>query len=574
MMKTNKSVIFALIILVSGCSNSSHKTDQPRERAKVFLGNFITMEASQKSAKAVAVQGEQIIGVGGLADLRTQLKNVDLDIIRTYKDKTILPGFIDNHLHPTLAGILLPTTFITPFDWSLPGREFKGVQGRDNYIDRLKELVATHNDAAKPFITWGYHQLFHGELSRADLDKISSTQAILVWQRSFHELILNSPALTALGITEQEYGSHPSIDLEKGHFWELGLFSIFPKLAPIILAPTRMQSGMRDALVHAQQNGVTTVADQGFPLLNFDMELGHLSAVVSDLNVPTRVYIVGNGKTLAPEGFDKGLATLAALPQHNTEQITFLPKQVKLLADGAFYSQLMQMEDGYLDGHHGEWIMPPEELAEAARIYWSDGYQLHIHVNGDKGVNVVLKIIEDLNKEMPREHKTVLHHYGYSSENHAERIAALGISVSANPFYLWALGDKYAEVGLGPERAHNITRLGDLERNGVPISFHSDLPMAPAAPLKLASIAASRISASGKLLNGEERVSVNTALRAITIDAAKAIQQEDSIGSIKVGKIADFTILNQDPFDVSPEQLDEIKVSGTIVGGTFYPQSD
>jgi predicted amidohydrolase YtcJ len=165
-----------------------------------------------------------------------------------------------------------------------------------------------------------------------------------------------------------------------------------------------------------------------------------------------------------------------------------------------------------------------------------------------------------------------LHHYGYSGPEHAKRIADMGISVSANPFYLWALGDKYAELGLGPERAHNITRLGDLERNGVSVSFHSDLPMAPAAPLVLAGIAASRVSSRGNVLAPNQKMSVAAVLRGITIEAARAIQQEHTIGSIEVGKQADFTILEQDPLVVAPENFKHIKIWGTVLGGQIHPR--
>lgn len=217
--------------------------------------------------------------------------------------------------------------------------------------------------------------------------------------------------------------------------------------------------------------------------------------------------------------------------------------------------------------------MSPEELSAAAKVYWNEGYQLHIHVNGDMGVNVILNMIDTLQREMPREdHQTVLHHYGYAAPEHAKRIAKAGISVSANPFYLWALGDKYAEIGLGPERAHYITRLGDLERHGVPVSFHSDLPMAPAAPLALAGIAASRVTANGNLLAPSEKMSVDAALAGITLEAARAIQQQHRIGSIETGKLADFTILEQDPYSIQPQHFKDIKVWGTVMNGKIYPR--
>lgn len=561
-----KLLLVGVFIFLTACV---HPPPQ-KLQSTVLLSNIITMDPAYPQASAVAIHAGKIAAVGSLAEIQRTLAEHQLTIDKRFLRQTLLPGFIDNHLHPTLAGILLPSKFITPFDWHLPGQKVIGVHGKEAYLKRLTELVAEHQDEQKIFITWGYHQYFHGDLSRAELDTISATKPIIVWQRSFHELYANTAALAALQIDQQDYPNHPAINFAQGHFWELGLFAIFPKLAPLILAPQRMQEGMQSALLHAQQNGITTLADQGSPMLDLQMELGNLNTVFAEHQIPIRMLLIGNGKTLANEGFEQALDTLESLPARNTEYVSFLPKQVKILADGAFYSQLMQMEDGYLDGHHGEWIMPPDELEKAARTYWQAGYQLHIHVNGDKGLNVVLDIIQRLNSQLPRDHKTVLHHYGYAAENHAERIAALGISVSANPYYLWALGDKYAEIGLGRSRAHYITRLGDLERNSVPISFHSDLPMAPAAPLMLASIAASRISAAGNLLAATERVSINTALRAITIDAAAAIQQDNRIGSITVGKQADFTILQQNPLHVAAEQLGEIEVWGTIVNGKIF----
>jgi len=294
--------------------------------------------------------------------------------------------------------------------------------------------------------------------------------------------------------------------------------------------------------------------------------------MLAERKIPLRMLLVGNAKSLSPLGVDKAFDLIESMPSRNTSRLRYLPKQVKLLADGAFYSQLMQMEDGYLDGHHGEWLMDPETLLSTARKYWNAGYQLHIHVNGDKGVNTVLASIRQLQSENPRpDHQTVFHHYGYSSPEHAEQLAAAGISVSANPFYLWALGDKYAEVGLGPERAHYISRLGDLERNQVPVSFHSDLPMAPASPLTLAGVAASRITAAGNVLAAEEKMSIHAALRAITIEAARAIQQQDSIGSIEVGKQADFTVLEQNPYEQEPQNFSDIGIWGTIVSGAPFP---
>lgn len=147
----------------------------------------------------------------------------------------------------------------------------------------------------------------------------------------------------------------------------------------------------------------------------------------------------------------------------------------------------------------------------------------------------------------------------------------MGIWVSANPYYLWALGEKYAEIGLGPERAHHMVRLGSLEAHGVPISLHSDFTMAPAAPLLLAGIAASRVTESGRVLGPSEKVSVATALEGITIEAARAIRQGDRIGSIEVGKEADFSVLEANPFEVDPSRWHDLGIWGTVSNGRVIP---
>lgn len=532
-----------------------------------------TMDSTGNTATAVAVEGDRVVAVGSLEEVKTLLGNKAFKVDQRFDGKYLFPGFIDNHLHPALAGLLLPAQFITPFPWELPNQTVAGVQGEDAFRDRLLELHEAMEDPSEFLVTWGYHELFHGPMSRQIINRVSDSRPIIVWQRSFHEIFVNDAALEELGISESSIPDHPMIDLARGHFWETGLFAIFPQLQDLVMAPNRIRDGMYVGLEHARRNGITTLADQGVPLLNLDMEMNHLEYVLKENQLPLRMLLIGNAKSLGVFGLQKGLQIIESLPERNSAHLEFLPKQVKLLADGAFYSQLMQMKDGYLDGHHGEWITPPEELLELARLYWNKDYQLHIHVNGDRGLEVILDTIEQLQQETPRsEHRTVLHHYGYSAEDQSQRVADLGISVSANPYYLWALGEKYADFGLGSERAHAITRLGSLERLGTSISLHSDLPMAPAAPLVLAGVAASRQAAGGAVLMPEEKMSVDAALRGITSAAAEAIQIEDRVGSIEVGKLADFTVLEQNPFTVEPAEWRSIPIWGTVLGGEPYPR--
>jgi predicted amidohydrolase YtcJ len=191
-----------------------------------------------------------------------------------------------------------------------------------------------------------------------------------------------------------------------------------------------------------------------------------------------------------------------------------------------------------------------------------------VHTNGDAGATMVLDVLEILENEKPRvNHRFTIEHYGYATDGISHRIAILGAQVSANPFYLYDLGDKYAEFGLGYDRAARIAPLGGLVRRGVPVALHSDFAMAPASPLLLAWTAATRETQSGKVFGAEERLSLHQAIRAITIDAAYILHLEDNLGSVESGKLADFAVLEQDPYAVGIVGLRNIKVWGTVFEG-------
>lgn len=251
---------------------------------------------------------------------------------------------------------------------------------------------------------------------------------------------------------------------------------------------------------------------------------------------------------------------------------SFLPKQVKLFSDGGIYSQSMQMREGYLDGHEGEWMIDPDLFSRAFRQYWDAGYQIHVHQNGDEGLELVLANLESNMQRNPRDdHRTTIVHFGFSTREQVDRLARLGAIVSANPYYVTALADRYGEVGIGPERSDEMVRMGDVARAGISFSFHSDMPMAPARPLFLMHCAVNRTTASGRVAGPRQRVSRKAALRAVTIDAAYSLRMEKEVGSIEAGKLANFTILSEDPLAVAINKIKDIEVWGTIFEGRLQP---
>ena len=141
--------------------------------------------------------------------------------------------------------------FITPADWSLPWDDVKGVVGHDAYLQRLREYEASLKDPDELLLTWGYHQYFHGELSRDMLDNVSSTRPIIVWQRSVRELYFNTRALQVPGYEESDWlGNGEASEMSnwaKGHVWEKGVFMVAPVLFTLVASPEKFRKGLERA---------------------------------------------------------------------------------------------------------------------------------------------------------------------------------------------------------------------------------------------------------------------------------------------------------------------------------------
>ena len=537
-------------------------------RAKKIL----TMDPDRPVATAVAVESGRITAVGSLEEVRAALGNRTLEIDDRFSNEVLVPGFIDPHLHPTLAATILSLDIVSAMEWSTPTGRTEAVRGRDAFLARLRGLDEARDDQDW-LLVWGYHKPYHGELSRADLDGISTSRPIFVWQRSVHEMFFNTRALEELGLSREVVDAHPQADWETGHLWEQGALTLGRPMTQILASPRRYLNGLSKMTEVLHRGGLTTVGEQGFPQVNSLAEWFSLRFEMWWSDAPYRFVLVPNAMFLAANEGDAASAERAAeaMLDWSSDRIRVV-KHAKYYADGAIFSQLMQMTEPYLDGHHGEWMMTPQEQDAVLDAFWKGGWDLHIHVNGDAGLDLVLDQIEAHQQDDPKdERRIVLEHYGFAREDQHSRVAELGVEVSNNAYYLHELAPIYAQHGLGPERAAEISPLGSLARAGVPTSFHSDFPMAPAAPLLLAWVAVNRIASDGRVWGPHQRLALTAALRAITIEGARSLGLEDEIGSIEVGKRADFTVLEEDPYAVDPASLRDIGIWGTVLDGRPHP---
>jgi predicted amidohydrolase YtcJ len=305
-----------------------------------------------------------------------------------------------------------------------------------------------------------------------------------------------------------------------------------------------------------------------FGVIDYDSELKDHQEAASDPDFPLRLRLTPHAATIIAKHGDAAVDHVKSLKELQTDRLFF--GGVKFFADGSYplMGSLVKFP-GYLDGENGQpGDKDPKPMMEP---FWKAGYQLHMHANGDDAVDIALDCLAHLQSVYPRfDHRFSIEHYTISNPMQARRLKALGGVASVNAYFIHYRSLLHRTHAYGPDRAEAVARLGTLEREGVTFAIHSDYPqvVVPMLPLSAVTGAVTRIAEDGQtVIAPNEAIGVERALRAITIDAAYILGMEDKIGSLEQGKFADFTILEQDPFDVEPEEIEKIPVWGTVMGG-------
>jgi predicted amidohydrolase YtcJ len=551
------------------------------DEATIYVAKeFLTMDPQKPKAAAIAVKDGKFTAVGTLAEVQT-IAGESAKLDKTFENKVVSAGFVEQHVHPVLAALTMATKVISIEDWDTIDGFSPAVRDPEGYQKRLKAALEKHRsspDKGKPFISWGYHHYMHGPLTRTRLNELAPDFPVIVWHRSCHEFFFNDAALNLAGIDKPFFdampkGAQEQASWEKGHFFEQGALAILGKIAPIMASKEQFVKGLQYTEDYYHRNGITVCCEPGGfpskPIQNL------VNSVYSDDATPFNHYFMADGKSLAAANPDKPAEMLmetAKVLDWGSGRTAYLPKQVKLLTDGAIFSQLMMMKDGYTDGHHGAWIMDPPVFGYAFQTYWDAGYQIHVHNNGDGGLDVLLGELEKAMARNPRkDHRTVLVHFGFARPEQVEKWIKLGGIVSSNPYYVTALAGRYGKMGMTEEWAQNMVPHAEVLKHGGSLSFHSDMPMAPAKPLQLVWAGVNRLTYEGDVAGPKHKVPLPIAMKAITIDAAHSIQLEKQVGSIEVGKDANLTILDQNPAEVAPEGIKDIAVWGTMLEGRVQP---
>jgi predicted amidohydrolase YtcJ len=508
---------------------------------------IITMDPTLPEATHVAVRDGLVLAVGD-ADCAGPWGNFRRD--DRYRDGVLLPGFVEGHAH-MMTGAMWNCTYAGHQDRIDPdGRKWHGMTDIAAVMAGLKGALASLPDD-KPLVAWGFDPIFlpTERLNRRHLDDVSADRPIVVMHSNFHLMTVNSPTLAiagydrntnAVGVARFDDGE-PNGELQE----MAAMFPVMRRLGVDFRALARAESAMWGFAKSAMRVGVTTSTD----LLNElpDEDIARLAAATAGDDFQLRIVPALNGMTQAPEVVARRVAQLR---KRSSDKLRL--GAVKLMADGSIQGYTGRLKwPGYLMGHpNGIWNTPPDLLKEQIVCLHREGVQMHIHVNGDEASEAALDAIE---------------------ESQFRRMAALGLCVNLFANHIWYFGDQHYERTVGPDRAMRLDACGSALRHGVPLAIHSDSPVTPMGPLHVAWCAANRLTPSGRVLGEDQKISVEAALRAITLGAAFTLKLDSEIGSIETGKKADFSVLQKDPLAVPAVELKDVPVLGTVVGGHHFP---
>ena len=525
------------------------------ERKIFFGGPIITINDKQPIVEAVGVIGEIINFVGSLEYVKNRMEN-DY-ILVNLNGSTLLPGFIDCHLHPIIFAFYLLNPDLTNV----------------NSLEELKQLLKNASEAkGDDDLVVGFNlkeENFDRPIlpTKWDLDEACSTKPIFIMRYDGHIGIANTKALELVGITRDsiapeggEIRKNDKGDLT-GVISENALELILSKIS--VPGPQEIKGAAEQAFMILAKKGLTSL--HGVISTDTKGEFGGAAAVEMSIYKSLLDIIPQNWYTLINTDKPKKLIRLKKPPLDDySKESKFKINCLKLYLDGSFGAKTACMHEPFSDAPDmcGFCVIDEDEIYEKMKIAHNNGFQICIHAIGDKGNRIVVDLYIRLLEEFPREnHRHRIEHASMLTQDVIQDMKKYGIIASCQPPFLNS-EYKWLEKRLGKERLKYTYPFKSIIDAGVILASGSDCPIEDPSPLLgLHAL----ITRNGLVI--EECISVEEALKTYTLNAAYAAFEEDVKGSIEVGKLADLVILNKNPMEIPKEEIKEIKVLETIIRG-------
>ena len=522
----------------------------------VITGTVLTVDDTRPTAEALAVTDGRIVAVGARSEVAGLVgpttETIDIG------QGCVMPGFIEAHGHPLMEAMALSDRIVDIRPVTM--------RGAADVVAAIHREVADRGAAGAYLNGWdALLQPGLPEPTLAWLDETAPDAPLVIIHNSGHKAYFNSCAAERSGLTRDtpdpkgaRFGRDAHGDLD-GTAEETG--AVFPLLGGAIDASDYPAMLLAEC-GRLNRAGLTTCSEMAF-----DPAFRPLVDRLRDqLTVRLRTYEVSNPKM-----------TTDAKPGDGDDMLRQVG--IKIWVDGSPWIGNIDLTFPYLDTDATRTIgVPPgscghanytrEQLAEIVGAYFPLGWPMACHVQGDAGVDTILDVYEEALQRNPRDdHRLRLEHVGAIRDDQLRRAADLGVtcSIFVDQIHYW--GDVIVDGLFGPERGNRWMPAGSAVATGMRISLHNDPPVTPEEPLRNISVAVTRTAPSGRVLGPEERLTVEQAIRAQTIDAAWQLFSDDIAGSLEVGKYADLVVLSADPREVAPEKIADLDVRATYLAG-------
>ena len=562
-MKLSQTILSTLLMAQCAVTFAKGNADT------IFYGGpIVTVNAKNEEVQALAVQNGKIVAVGSKDAVTKEWQSSSTKVI-DLKGQTLMPGFVEPHVHIIATSVfeglgLNLSNFTLPYDT------------KETLTQKMKAAL---KDVPAGGWLFGFGvdpsrtTPFMAELNADDLDKVSKDVPIFIVNQSGHIGYVNHKALEIAGVTDKTpnpAGGGVFVKDAKGKL--TGKLVEPPSYLPFMAkmpVPTEAQllGAIQGTMNKIASKGVTTASEMSVGA-NFgvDKEAAIYKSIFAKNASPIRVRAY-----LFSESMPTGKTSIK--PNEGDDQLRFIG--VKYISDGSTQGLTAALNKPYTYPKNSQWSgaldYKDAEIYASAKAYFDQGWQISTHANGDKAIDQTLTTYSKLlaNNPKPQDRRLRIEHFTINNESQVKKAVQLGVVPSFTIGHVDYWGAAFNNEIVGAERAKRIDPAGDFKRAGAKFTLHSDTPVSPVGPLNYISEEVTRLwqLPPQKALGPDQAVSVDDAIRAITIDAAYQIFADNIVGSLEVGKQADLVVLEKNPRTTPPADIRNIKVIGTYVDG-------
>lgn len=532
-------------------------------------GSLLSMDAATAACDAVVIEGDKIVAVGEFAPLRKTYAGAET---RDLQGKTLLPGFIDAHSHILWAAKTRGEPVVDIRAITEPS--FAQV------LAKIRRRVAAAVES-ECLVFFGLDAQLHPDMVEPDkalLDELAPHNPLAIQTSNCHAVYLNSAALALCkldrntpdkpgGIIERDVTGMPTGKVLEASTWDV--LDIFYE----VWGKSRLSGALVQSAARFLEQGITTVSEH----LYLPYYRSYYQAAAAAGQVLPRIA-----------AYQQATAADMQVELMRSDDDRLWMAGVKMHADGSPFVGNIWLSQPYLEseitiermqlkpGHTGSINYSEEYLSDMIHAYVAQGWQLSVHTQGDRTIDMVLDIIESMVDagHLRDDHRFRLEHCALMRPDQLQRAVALGVLSSFFISHIRYWGAAVEDSLFGPERAAHYMPAGTALAQGMRISLHADTPMTDASALGLMQTAIGRKTDEGRVIGAGEGISVEQALRAMTIDAAYQLFMEDKLGSISVGKYADLVLLDANPLEVETDRLDQVRICETWLAGSLVYAAD